>query len=222
MIDIATPLTMVLAETTGTETIYYLHGLDLIGQSDGASAEYFAYDGLGSVRQVLDDMGEVLLAQGFDPYGNPYVHAGEGSTSWGFTGEQTDANGLLFLRARYYQPYLNRFIQLDTIVPDPRKPLDWNKYAYVRDNPVNFTDPSGNICLDPWAPSGVHFDPNRGCDYPEGSTGAFWWRRDPLGPDTAIIDILGLTNCLHSIGIIIQTPAAQRHCTCSYVARMSQ
>ena len=60
---------------------------------------------------------------------------------------------------------------------------------YVQDNPVNLTDPSGNICLDPWAPSGVHFDPNRGCDYPEGSTGAFWWRRDPLGPDTAIIDM---------------------------------
>jgi hypothetical protein len=54
VIDTAAPLTLVLAETTGTETIYYLHGLDLVAQNDGAATEYFAYDGLGSVRQMLD------------------------------------------------------------------------------------------------------------------------------------------------------------------------
>jgi YD repeat-containing protein len=43
VIDVATPLTMVLAETTGTESIYYLHGLNLIGQSDGVSMEYFLW-----------------------------------------------------------------------------------------------------------------------------------------------------------------------------------
>jgi RHS repeat-associated protein len=129
VIDIATPLTMVLAKTTGTETIYYLHGLDLVAQSDGETVEYFAYDGLGSVRQVVDGMGDVVLAQSFDPYGNPYVYAGEGSTSLGFTGEQTDANGLVFLRARYYQPYLNRFIQPDLIVSDYSNPQNLNAYS---------------------------------------------------------------------------------------------
>jgi hypothetical protein len=54
VLDSASPLTMVLAETTGTETIYYLHGLDLVAQNDSAASEYFAYDGLGSVRQVRD------------------------------------------------------------------------------------------------------------------------------------------------------------------------
>ena len=56
-------------------------------------------------------------------------------------------------------------------------------------NPVRYTDPRGNICLDPWAPSGIHFDPNRDCEYPEGSTGAYWWRRDPIGENTAIISM---------------------------------
>jgi YD repeat-containing protein len=62
-IDTATPLTMVLAETTGTETIYYLHGLDLVAQNDGVSNEYFAYDRLGSISLAVNDMGEVILAQ---------------------------------------------------------------------------------------------------------------------------------------------------------------
>ncbi len=47
------------------------------------------------------------MAEGYDPYGNPYISAGDGSTGWGFTGEQTDDNGLLFLRARYYQIILH-------------------------------------------------------------------------------------------------------------------
>jgi hypothetical protein len=56
---------MVLAETTGTESIYYLHGLNLIGKSDGVSMEYFTYDGLGSVCQVVGSAGELLYEQGF-------------------------------------------------------------------------------------------------------------------------------------------------------------
>jgi hypothetical protein len=70
VLDTTTPLTMVLAETTGQDSIYYLHGLDLVAQSDGTTTDYLAYDGLGSVRQVLDDAGVPLLTQTFDPYGN--------------------------------------------------------------------------------------------------------------------------------------------------------
>ncbi|MBI4675948.1 MAG: C39 family peptidase [Chloroflexi bacterium] len=137
---------------------------------------------------MYDPTGAALANKRYDPFGNVMSATGAGSV-YGFTGEATDATGLVFLRARYMDPYLNQFIQPDTIVSNPRTPADWNKYTYVRDNPINFTDPNGRICLDPWAPSGVHLDPNRGCEYPEGSTGALWWRRDPLGPDTAIIEM---------------------------------
>ncbi|MEJ2305818.1 MAG: RHS repeat-associated core domain-containing protein [Anaerolineales bacterium] len=114
-----------------------------MAQNDGTTTEYFGYDGLGSVRQMLDAAGGVLFAQVFDPYGNSYTSAGTDNTRWGFTGEQTGVNGLIFLRARCYTPYLNRFIQRDPTLPDPYIPADWNRYAYVRDNPVNLTDPSG-------------------------------------------------------------------------------
>jgi RHS repeat-associated protein len=140
VLDTATPLTMVLAETTGADpTITYLHGLGLVAQSDGTDTEYFAYDGLGSVRQLAGETGDLLLTQTFDPYGNPYESASTagGVTKFGFTGEMVDANGLIFLRARYYNPSQGRFFQLD-----PSR-QETNPYQYGLSNPVNYLDPSG-------------------------------------------------------------------------------
>ncbi len=82
----------------------------MLAQRDSTITEYFAYDGLGSVRQVLGESGLPLMAQTFDPYGNPYSYAGptESATSFGYSGEQTDSNGLVFLRARYYAPSMGQ------------------------------------------------------------------------------------------------------------------
>jgi RHS repeat-associated protein len=143
VIDSATPLTMVLAETTGAETTYFLHGLDLVAQQSGTSTEYFVYDGLGSVRQVLDGSGSVLFTQAFDPYGNPDASTGTDSTSFGFTGEQTDANGLIFLRARYYDPKQGRFFTRDPFPGSTDYPATLNPYIYGLNNPILHTDPSG-------------------------------------------------------------------------------
>ena len=59
-----------------------------------------------------------------------------------------DSTQVIYLRARWYNPYLNQFIQPDTIVLDPRTPADWNRYAYVRNNPIRYTDPTGHRCKD--------------------------------------------------------------------------
>ncbi len=80
------------------------------------------------------------MAQTFDPYGNPYSYTGptESVTRYGYSGEQTDSNGLVFLRARYYAPSMGRFVQMD-----PSRQED-NPYRYGLSNPVLHTDPSGN------------------------------------------------------------------------------
>ncbi len=54
----------------------------------------------------------------------------------GFTGEQVDGNGLVYLRARYYAPWVGRFSLLDPSRGEA------NLFAYVRGNPINRTDPS--------------------------------------------------------------------------------
>jgi hypothetical protein len=48
------------------------------------------------------------------------------------------------MNARYYLPEVGRFISPDTIVPEPGNPQSYNRYAYVLNSPVNYTDPTGH------------------------------------------------------------------------------
>jgi hypothetical protein len=53
----------------------------------------------------------------------------------------------MFYHARYYAPAIGRFVQADTIIPNPDFPQDFNRYSYVRNNPLKYTDPGGHDCL---------------------------------------------------------------------------
>jgi len=68
-------------------------------------------------------------------FGSVRAHSGV-ATEWTYTGEQSDPNGLAYLRARYYDPPLGRFLSRDPA---------WagHPYVYVGNNPVNSVDPSG-------------------------------------------------------------------------------
>ena len=76
------------------------------------------------------------------------VRGGDVPTDRRFTGQRRDgAVGLYDYNARWCDPAIGRFLQPDTIVPEPGNPQDLNRYAYVRNNPVRYTDPSGHC---PW------------------------------------------------------------------------
>jgi RHS repeat-associated protein len=123
----------------------YLVGHETLGTWDGATWAYHLPDALGSVRQVADGAGAVVSSREWTPFG---VEVGAAQAGLGYTGEWWDAGvGLQYLRARWYEPYLNQFISPDTIVPDFRNPQSINRYAYVLGNPINYRDPSGS-CLD--------------------------------------------------------------------------
>jgi RHS repeat-associated protein len=57
------------------------------------------------------------------------------------------AGSLMHYNARQYSPYLNRFIQPDTIVPDPGNQQALNRYSYALGNPLKYTDPSGHTVI---------------------------------------------------------------------------
>ncbi len=94
-------------------------------------------DGLGSVVAVTNNLAAVVEKHAYTPYGVGDVNTG---TPWRFTGRRLDAEtGLYHLRARDYAPLLGRFIQPDPIGIEG----GINLYAYVGNNPLNRTDPSG-------------------------------------------------------------------------------
>jgi RHS repeat-associated protein len=83
----------------------------------------------------------------YRPYGEVRTEGAAvgGLTDHAFAGQALDANtGLMYYGARWYDPYLNRFISPDTITPDYRNPQGLNRYSYVHNNPLRYTDPSGH------------------------------------------------------------------------------
>jgi RHS repeat-associated protein len=79
------------------------------------------------------------------PYGQERCITGALTTDFGFTGQRSERGfGLSDYNARYYDPYLNRFISPDSIVPNPTQPQNLNRYAYTLNNPVRYRDPSGH------------------------------------------------------------------------------
>jgi RHS repeat-associated protein len=63
-----------------------------------------------------------------------------------FTGQHENMElGLLYYNARFYAPGLGRFISADTIIPNPADPQSYNRYSYVLNRALNFTDPTGHI-----------------------------------------------------------------------------
>jgi RHS repeat-associated protein len=78
----------------------------------------------------------------YDAFGSVRAHSGL-ETEWTYTGEQNDPNGLLYLRARYYDPVIGRFLTRDPFRGFLFTPQSLNQYVYVRNNPVNWIDPWG-------------------------------------------------------------------------------
>jgi RHS repeat-associated protein len=126
----------------------YLYGVGRIAQESQPVAgaprvDYFLGDALGSIRQMTDASGAITLAKAYDPYGAVSAASGVGSTNYGFTGEQTDPSGFIYLRTRYYSPNMGRFVSRDTWRGDDQRPQSLNRYDYVGNDPVNLSDPSG-------------------------------------------------------------------------------
>jgi len=140
--DWATPV----PELLSAGATRYLLGAETLGQWDGVTWTYVLPDALGSVRQTVDRAGAVTADREWSPYG---AEVGGAQAGLGYTGEWQDADvGLVYLRARWYQPTLSQFISPDPVTPDFRNPPSINRYLYSFGNPLHFTDPSGQIPYD--------------------------------------------------------------------------
>ncbi len=87
----------------------------------------------------------VSAAQNYAPYGAPFGTVGTFASPYAYTGEYTDPSGQVYLRARYYNPTIGTFTALDPVMGVAAVPMSLNGYSYVHNNPVNWTDPSGEF-----------------------------------------------------------------------------
>ena len=138
-LDLAAGLTQVLHDGTNA----YLYGVGRIGELQPDGWQYHLGDALGSVRQLADPSAAVGLAQGHEPFGSALTRSGAVGSIYGFTGEQADPTGLVFLRARHYAPSIGRFVARDSWPGLSTMPGSLHKWAYVVSNPVNVKDPTG-------------------------------------------------------------------------------
>jgi RHS repeat-associated protein len=126
------------ASTGATNTIYPLN------------------DHLGSTDAITDSSGTVLVRESFDAFGARRGSAWSGSpttadntaianaTRRGFTDHtELDNIALVHMNGRVYDPAIGRFLSADPYIQFPDNTQSFNRYSYVLNNPLSFTDPSG-------------------------------------------------------------------------------
>ncbi|MCP3996505.1 MAG: RHS repeat-associated core domain-containing protein [bacterium] len=140
------------SSTVVTETWYYSLGSQLVAMRTAVDdvdqgVDYLLSDHLGSTSVAHAADGSSTVRQYYYPWGGLRGTSGPVvDTDIGYTGQRLDTStDLMYYNARYYDPAISRFVSADTIVPNPANPQDLNRYSYVRNNPIGYTDPSGHV-----------------------------------------------------------------------------
>jgi RHS repeat-associated protein len=147
----ATPSTFLydgqhIVSEQGTSTTAYLYGPGLdeaLAIATGGQVYYYVGDGLGSISLLVDGSGAVLNSYIYDAWGNTRGQSGSIVNRLGYTGRETDVAGLLFYRARHYQPAVGRFASADPMLRSQKAWASELMYSYADSSPVLFTDPLG-------------------------------------------------------------------------------
>ena len=143
-------LSQVLMRVQNGVTNYYVYGAGLLYEVAQTATKtnvlVHHYDYRGSTVAMTDGGGNVTDRVAYSPYGGITSRTGTNDTPFlynGSYGVQTDANGLLYMRARYYNPAICRFVN-----PDPLEFLGGlNFYTFAKGNSISKIDPSGKITV---------------------------------------------------------------------------
>ena len=131
-----------IAEESQEDKIRYIRTSVLLASDAESARTYYHYasDEMSSITHVVGENEEILNHYEYDAWGNLTVCEEKVQNRFKFNGQQYDPiSQQYYLRARYYNPVIGRFTQEDSYNAD-----GLNLYAYYRNNPVSYVDPSGN------------------------------------------------------------------------------
>ena len=137
-----------------TEHKVNLGNIVITERSDGSDEEnYLHKDHLGSTISVTDKTGSVVQQFTYDPWGKQtkiYQASPLSSlvyfqpTTRGYTGhEMIDGLDIVHMNGRIYDANIGRFMKADPHIQSPGNFQNYNRYSYVLNNPLSYTDPSG-------------------------------------------------------------------------------
>jgi len=137
-----------------------------------SSRSWLLGDHLGSTSMVTDASGVMVSETRYSAFGETRYQNGTLTTDHLYTGQRQEAEiGLYYYVARWYDPAIGRFIQADSIVPDPGSAVGYDRFAYAANNPVKYIDPSGHWYCDgyekckDWVDFALLILKNNGGDY---------------------------------------------------------
>ena len=114
-------------------------------KGENTKKQYYVTDPHGNVVQLTDESGKVIKTYEYDSFGNEVNPDSKDDNPFRYCGEYFDKETEeIYLRARYYQPEVGRFLTRDTYTGESDEPLSLHLYTYCENNGVNAWDPSGH------------------------------------------------------------------------------
>ena len=124
---------------------YYLDKGVMVIRENNAFKSYLTFtDNLGSILAVMDEKGDKVFEASYDAWGKQTIKLNKIGLQRGYTGhEMLNDFDIINMNGRLYDPVLGRFLSPDNFVQMPDNAQSYNRYSYCLNNPLKYTDPSG-------------------------------------------------------------------------------
>ena len=167
-----------ITENGNTREFYYLDGNTIAIKENGSIKTYLVFtDNLGSILSVMDENGAKVFDASYDAWGKQTVTLNTIGLHRGYTGhEMLSEFDIINMNGRLYDPVLGRFFSPDNYVQMPDNSQNFNRYSYCLNNPLKYTDPSGELAWFVPVIAGAIIGAYAGASIQSG-TAAFWnWK----------------------------------------------